>query len=48
MTNEIFEAMEKDSKVDMKENDLSNISEMGRKLTELDSEIEAQENHLKK
>ena len=39
MTNEIFEAMEKDSKVDIKENDLSNISEMGRKLTEKHKEV---------
>ena len=48
MTNKLYEAMEKDSEVDIKEDDLSNISELGRKLSDLEKEIEAQEEHLKK
>ena len=45
MTNKLYEAMEKDSEVDIKEDDLSNISELGRKLSDLEKEIEAQEEH---
>ena len=48
MTNKLYEAMEKDSEVDIKGDDLSNISEMGRRLSNLEEEIEPQEEHLKK
>lgn len=43
----ILNKMEQDSSPDLKDTDLSNISEMGRQLTDLEEKIQIQEKQLK-
>ena len=43
----IIDEMEKETQPDVKAEDLSNISELGRQLDQLEEDIRAKEEHLK-